>query len=127
MQSEIPTLAPMPPSLQDTARAQLKRWIGSTGITQAAFGERIGRNQVWVSKYLKGEFDADLETLQQMAQVFRHTLTQLLDFPSDPDEAALITLYRALRPEVRRLAFQMLQEMSRSRSAKPRSPKRLRS
>jgi transcriptional regulator with XRE-family HTH domain len=117
----------MPPSLQETARTQIKRWIVSTGITQVAFGERIGRNQVWVSKYLKGEFDTDLETLQQMAQVFRHTLTQLLDFPSDPDEEALITLYRALRPEARRLAFQMLQEMGRGRGVKPRSPKRPRS
>ena len=124
MQNGIPTLAPMPPSLQETARTQIKRWIVSTGITQVAFGERIGRNQVWVSKYLKGEFDTDLETLQQMAQVFRHTLTQLLDFPADPDEEALITLYRALRPEARRLAFQVLQEMGRGKGTKPRSPKR---
>ena len=127
MQSEIPTLAPMPPSLQDTARGQIKRWIASTGITQATFGERIGRNQVWVSKYLKGEIDADIDTLHQMAQVFRHTLTQALDFPADPDEEALITLYRALRPEARRLAFQWLQEMGRGRGTKPRSPKRPRS
>lgn len=127
MQSENPTLIPMPPSLQETARAQIKRWIASTGITQQTFGERIGRNQVWVSKYLKGEFDADLETLHHMAQVFRHTLTQLLDFPADPDEEALITLYRALRPEARRLAFQVLQEMARGRGPKSRSPKRPRS
>lgn len=116
----------MPPSLQDTARTQIKRWITSTGITQAAFGERIGRNQVWVSKYLKGEFDTDLETLHQMAQVFRHTLTQLLDFPSDPEEEALITLYRTLRPEARRLAFQLFQEMVRGRGPRPRAPRRTR-
>ena len=127
MQTGIPTLAPMPLSLQDTARAQIKRWITSTGITQAAFGDRIRRNQVWVSKYLKGDFDTDLETLQQMAQVFGHTLTQLLDFPADPDEDAVITLYRALRPEARRLALQLLQEMSRGRGPKPRAAKRSRS
>jgi transcriptional regulator with XRE-family HTH domain len=116
----------MPLSLQDTARAQIKRWIASTGITQTDFGDRIRRNQVWVSKYLKGEFDTDLETLQQMARVFGHTLTQLLDFPSDPEEEAVITLYRALRPEARRLAFGMLQEMTRGRGPKPRAPRRSR-
>lgn len=127
MQSEIPTLAPMPPSLQDTARVQIQRWIRSTGITQAAFGERIGRTQVWVSKYLKGEFDADIDTLQQMAQVFRHSIPQLLDFPSDPDEETVLTLYRALRPEVRRLTVELLREMGRGRGPKPRSPTRPRS
>jgi transcriptional regulator with XRE-family HTH domain len=127
MHLEIPTLAAMPLSLQDQARAQIKRWIGSVGITQTAFGERIGRNQVWVSKYLKGEFDTDLETLQEMARVFGHTLTQLLDFPADPDEDAVITLYRALRPEARRLALLVLQEMSRGRGPKPRAARRSRS
>jgi transcriptional regulator with XRE-family HTH domain len=117
----------MPLSLQDTARAQLKRWIASTGTTQIAFGERIGRTQVWVSKYLAGELDTDLDTLQQMAKVFGHTLTQLLDFPADPDEDALITAYRALRPDARRLVFQVLQEMSRGRGPKPRAAKRSRS
>jgi transcriptional regulator with XRE-family HTH domain len=126
MLTETPTLAAMPLSLQDMARAQIKRWIISTGITQTTFGDRINRNQVWVSKYLKGEFDTDLETLQQMAQVFRHTLTQLLDFPSDPEEEAVITLYRALRPEARRIAFQVLQEMTRGRGPKPRAPRRSR-
>jgi transcriptional regulator with XRE-family HTH domain len=127
MPLETPTLAPMPPTLQQAARHQLTRWISSTGITQRALGERIGRNQVWVSKYLGGDLDADLETLQQIARVFGHTLTQLLDFPTDPEEETLITLYRALRPEARPVAIQVLQEMARGRGPKPRASKRSRS
>jgi transcriptional regulator with XRE-family HTH domain len=117
----------MPLSLQDTARAQIKRWTMSTGISQKMFGERIGRDQVWVSKYLNAQLDTDIETLQQMAQVFGHTLTQLLDFPADPDEAAVITAYRAIRQEIRPLVVRMLQEMGRGRGPKPRAARRSRS
>jgi len=113
MPIETPTLVPMPPTLQQIARAQIKRWIGSTGITQTALGERIRRNQAWMSRYLGGDIDADLDTLDQIANVFGHRLTQLLDVPTDPEEAALIAAYRALRAEVRPLALRILQEMTR--------------
>ena len=126
MQQGIPTLAAMPLSLQDTARAQIKRWITSTRLTQTAFGERIGRTQVWVSKYLGGEIDTDVETLQQMAQVFGHTLTQLLDFPADPEEEAVITAYRALSPELRTAVLRVLQAMTVNRGPKPRAAGRSR-
>lgn len=112
----------MTATLDEQARSQIKKWIDSTGITQTALADRIGRNQAWMSRYLAGDFDADLTTLQKMAEVFGHPLTALLGLPKDPEEATLIAAYRALRPEARPLALRVLQEMSRSRG-RGRSPK----
>jgi transcriptional regulator with XRE-family HTH domain len=113
---ESPTLSPMPQTLDELARQQIKRWIESTGTTQTALSERIGRNQAWTSRYLAADFDADLETLQKIALVFGHNLTALLQIPEDPHEAALITAYRSLTPDARRLALDLLLDWSRARS-----------
>jgi transcriptional regulator with XRE-family HTH domain len=117
----------MVPTLQQQARAQIRRWIHSTGITQTALGERIKRNQAWMSRYLGGDIDADLDTLQQIAEVFGHNLTQMLDVPTDPDEAALIAAYRALRAEARPAALRVMQEMARGRTPAARGSGRFRS
>jgi transcriptional regulator with XRE-family HTH domain len=117
-------MAPAPPqTLQQKARAQIRRWIASTGITQTALGDRIQRNQAWMSRYLGGDIDADLETLQQMAEVFNHSLISLLQLPADPEEAELIAAYRALRPESRALALTLLKDWSRART-RGRGPSR---
>jgi transcriptional regulator with XRE-family HTH domain len=100
-------------TLQQVARTQIRRWIRTTGITQTALAERIKRNQAWMSRYLGGDIDTDIDTLQEMATVFGHTLTQMLDMPSDPDEAVLILEYRALRPEARSAVLRVIQEMNR--------------
>ena len=71
------------------------------GVTQAELAEQIGRNQVWVSRYLKGDFDTDLATLEKMARRFDFTLFALLDLPSDPFEARLLDEVRALPPKAR--------------------------
>lgn len=105
----------MAQTLQEQARSQIKRWIGSTGITQTDLAARINRNQAWMSRYLSGDIDADIDTLHQMAQVFSHTLATLVDMPADPDEATLIRIYRGLRVEGRTALLHMLQEMSRPR------------
>jgi transcriptional regulator with XRE-family HTH domain len=108
---------PQPPeTLDQLARRQIKRWIESTGLTQTALSERIGRNQAWTSRYLAAEFDADLETLQKIAAVFGHSLTAVLDIPKDPEEAALTAAYRALSPASRQLALELLRDWSRARS-----------
>ena len=117
---DTPILAPMPQTLDELARTQIKKWIDGTGITQTELADRIGRNQAWMSRYLKGDqYDADLETLNKMAAVFGHTLVQLLQLPADPEEAALITGYRALRLEARKHVFGLVQELSRAKG-KPR-------
>lgn len=110
---ETPILSMMPMSLDELARGRIKAWIAATGVTQGSLGERIGRNQAWMSRYLSGEYDADLETLQAMARVFGHSISALLESPTDPDEAQLVEAYRGLRPAARALALQVLQDWSR--------------
>jgi transcriptional regulator with XRE-family HTH domain len=106
----------MAQTLDEQARGQIKKWIESTGITQTTLSDRIGKNQAWTSRYLSGEFDADLETLQKIARVFGHSLTALLEIPADPEEAALVTAYRALTAPARTLALELLKDWSRSRA-----------
>jgi transcriptional regulator with XRE-family HTH domain len=106
----------MAQTLDEVARGQIRKWIQSTGITQTNLAERIGRNQAWMSRYLAGDYDADLETLQKIALVFGHSLSTMLELPKDPEEAALLSAYRALRQEARVLALNVLQEWGRGRS-----------
>jgi transcriptional regulator with XRE-family HTH domain len=109
---------PSPPTtLDQQARERVKEWINSTGITQTALAERIGRNQAWMSRYLGGEFDADLETLQKMARAFGHSLSALLNTPTDPVEARLIERYRALSERARAILLNLLDDWSRPRRA----------
>lgn len=106
----------MAQTLDELARARIKAWIESTGVTQTELAARIGRNQAWMSRYLAAEFDTDLETLQKIARVFGHSLTALLESPADPDEAALIAAYRACPPEARKLLLAMSLQLSRGRA-----------
>src|SRR4051812_25890093 len=97
--------------LDEVARARLRDWLKSTGETQTDFGNRIGRNQAWMSRYLDAEFDADLTTLQRIADAQNITLWQLLDVTgSDELEAELIRHYRATTPTRRELAVSLLRE-----------------
>lgn len=105
----------MAPTLDELARSRIQAWIKSTGITQTELSQRVGRNQAWMSRYLDAQFDADLETLQKMAKVFGHSLSALLDAPADPAEAALVSAYRALRPESRSIALSLFVDWSRAR------------
>jgi len=108
--------------LDDSAREQIKTWIRSTGITQTALAAHIGRNQAWMSRYLKGEFNADLETLQRITRMFGHELTAALNVPADPEEATLVALYRSLSADGRRVLMALLKDWTRPRR-RGRSPK----
>ena len=88
-------------SYEQRARDRIKGWIQATKMTQAELGERIGKNQAWMSRYLSAEFDADFETLERMATVFGHTLHALLDLPHDPYEARLLEHVRKMSPTSR--------------------------
>jgi hypothetical protein len=76
-----------------------------------------------MSRYLKGEFDADLDTLQKITRVFGHELTSALNIPSDPDEALVLTRYRALRIEARRIVLTLLEHLSRDTPPRGRAPR----
>jgi transcriptional regulator with XRE-family HTH domain len=110
----------MAQTLDDLARGRIKTWIATTGITQTYLAEQIGENQAWVSRYLSGEFNADLDRLQKIARVFSHTLSALLDSPLDPQEQQLIDAYRALPPTARALVLPLFQHMTQRPHARRR-------
>jgi transcriptional regulator with XRE-family HTH domain len=116
-----PTTYTNPPAanLDNYVRGRINHWIRVTGQTQTAVSERIGRNQVWLSRYLRGEYSADLDTLALIAEAFDLTLHALLAVPADRDEAALLDDFRALPQSSRRLARQLIGELAR-----PRAPRR---
>ena len=62
--------SPMPPTLDEIARARIREWMRTTGATQVMLAGRIGKTQAWMSRYLSGELDADLESLRGMAAAF---------------------------------------------------------
>jgi transcriptional regulator with XRE-family HTH domain len=100
--------SPMPPTLDEIARARIREWMRTTGATQVMLAGRIGKTQAWMSRYLSGELDADLESLRGMAAAFEHSLSALLEAPTNPIEAELITLYRALHPDARKALLDLL-------------------
>lgn len=121
--SNTPILVPVPPTLDQQARDRIKSWVDSTGVTQAELAERIGRNQAWMSRYLKGEFDADLTTLERMAATFGFNLSALLNLPSDPFEARIIEEIRALPPKARSILLEFLTHLRQTAQRKRRLPR----
>ena len=115
-------LIPLDP-LDAIVRDRIAQLILQTGITQTDLGQRIGRTQPWVSRYLKAEFDANLETLNRIAMVFGLTLGQLVGLRADPAEATLLDLYRNLPPSTRASLIDVVREMSararRGRRSRP--------
>jgi transcriptional regulator with XRE-family HTH domain len=106
------------------ARERLRTWQKASGLTQHEFGAAIGRNDAWVSRYFDEAYDADLDTLADMARAVGHTLNELLDaFPSDK-EGALLTAYRELPPSSRELLLRQAEHWAGLARAKSRARKR---
>lgn len=82
--------------LQDRARQRVKDLMAARDLAQRDVGDHIGRSAAWMSKFLGGTLDADIDTLQRLARVFRLTLCQLIEMPPDADELLLLADYRAL-------------------------------
>jgi transcriptional regulator with XRE-family HTH domain len=118
---DSPKLDPMPPpagptkTLDQIARERIRAWIRTVPTTQAALAEAIGRNPAWMSRYLAGDFDADLETLQRIAQAFGHSIAALLDQPADPVDARVLSAFHALPPDARANWLNLLEAWSRPR------------
>src|SRR5262245_45220843 len=107
----MPTPPPPPIALDDLARERIKSWLDATGMTQVALAAKIDKNQAWLSRYLAGDYAADLATLQKFAAVFGQTLTALLAIPAiDPIERRVIEAFNALTPRRRALLIQILDE-----------------
>ncbi len=98
--------------LQDLARRRFVAWLeANPQITQGKIAAAVGMSQTWVSQFKSGDQDADLDQLAAIAEVFGHTLMELIDLRPDPKERALLDVYRSLRPEARDLAVKMLEAM----------------
>src|SRR5262245_13012910 len=91
------------PSIHVRIRRRIVQWMTMTETSQLVLAERIGKDQPWVSRYLAGQHDPDLPTLERMAAAFGHTLYALLDVPTDAQETRVIEMYRALKPSSRTL------------------------
>jgi transcriptional regulator with XRE-family HTH domain len=99
--------------LDDVARARIKAWAKGAGMTQRAVAEQIGKNDPWLSRFLDGTNDTDLDTLQQLAAVFGRTLWELLDVPTgDPQETELIERFRSTRDESRPALLVVVRQMT---------------
>lgn len=109
-------------SLAESARHRIVTWMESNKqITQENIARAVGVSQSWVSLYKRGDQDADIDQLDAIARVFGHTLFELLDLRPNPKEQALLDAYRAIRPEGRALAVQMLEAMIPPTAARGRT------
>lgn len=98
--------------LGELARRRIVSWMDARPqVTQTTVAKAVGVTQAWVSRYRSGFQDADLDQLAAMAEVFGHTLNELLDLRPDPKEQALIEAYRALPTDKRELAIRLLTAM----------------
>jgi transcriptional regulator with XRE-family HTH domain len=110
--------------LDDLARERVRRWLGPAGLTQGALGEKIGRNDSWVSRWLGNDFDADLDTMEKLAHAFDHSLFELLNQPvGTPIEREVIELFRAFTPEGRQIALGALRLMATPGGKRGRTPR----
>lgn len=100
--------------LKERARRRIERWLATnTDIDQVKLAELIGKSQPWVSNYINGRIEEPtLDDLDAVARAFGHTLTELLDLRSDPNEAALLEEYRALSEKRRVMAFELIRELA---------------
>jgi hypothetical protein len=101
-----------PDDLDARARARIKQWLSTTRTTQVSLSRHINRTQAWTSRYLSGEFNADLATLDRMARCFGHTVAALFDVPTDPDEAILLAGYRSLSLKARAAMVALMRDLS---------------
>ena len=111
-----------PPDL--LARERIKRWVADAGLRQQTFGRRIGKGQVWVSRYLRGQVDADLETLQRMAALFGVSLAELLYEPDVSQHPLLSKLHEALLVTPRHVQAAILEMLAAYRATAGRGATR---
>lgn len=71
-------------TIQERARQQVVKCLAASGLTQTALGERLSpkRRPAWVSRYLRGEIDADIDTLTQLVAIFKCSYEDLFGEPS---------------------------------------------
>jgi len=116
-------LVPMPLTLDQIARDRIRAWMAATHTTQVTLGDRIGRDQPWMSQYLSAKTDADLETLRRMAEAFGRQFPDLFAQPSHPKFAKFFDDYLAL-PAVMQADLEAMAAHLRAALTRPPRPRR---
>lgn len=121
--------------LTSTIRRRLQDHLAAMPIKprQIDIAAAVGKTQTWVSHYLAGRHDADLDTLDRLCQFFGLELWGLIqDRPAQPrpELEELGTLYRSLsKPEQEALQgiLRMMARPNRAQRARGqhRTPRRL--
>jgi transcriptional regulator with XRE-family HTH domain len=102
------------PDLNAVARQTIKKWMRATGMTQKELADHLGVTQAWVSRYLRGRMEADLNRLRDIAEIFDNTIATMLLVPPDPGEREIVTMYRAADPAVRQAVRVLLQRSTQT-------------
>lgn len=132
LSSKAATKKPKRVSYQQRARATIDGWIKSRGVRQSDVGDALLplRRASWMSRYLNGAIDADVDTLHQIAAYFGNEYCALFTAPGDvardPLRARLDAAYAALGEVKRELLVRLAEEFAQPTAA-PRaaSPERL--
>ncbi len=117
--------------IEERVRARVNKLFDASGWTQLEFAQKCGREQQsWASKYLRGDLDADIDTMAAMATVFRLTLFKLIG-----EDPVVIPEPTALQREAQTVAelwpfadatvrqsLKALLELERSRATRPDEP-----
>lgn len=108
--------------ISDLVRARLNAHLDAlpTRPTQRSIGDAIGRTQTWVSHYLSGRHDCDLDTLAALAAFLNLDLSALVG-PSgerlrtrlDPPLDELVMLFQSVPPDEREVILQLLRSLTR--------------
>lgn len=102
--------------LHEHAREQVKRMLFATDMTQQELAEAIGRPQAWMSRYLRGEWNADFPTLVRIAQKFEvglDTFARLPSAASDPVRQEWVSAYDLLTPQDRETFLRLVRRVTR--------------
>lgn len=111
----------MSQTLSALVRNRLRTYLESlpSRPTQAAIGEAIDRTQTWVSHYLSGRHDVDLDTLARLCAFLRVDLASLLTergelrHTVDPSLAELLTLFESLTRKERETVLDIVRVLAR--------------
>jgi transcriptional regulator with XRE-family HTH domain len=119
-------------AIHDFARRQVKNKLLAIDMTQETLATAIGRPSHWISRYLRGEFNADFPTLFRIATTFHISLDALLQLPTadDPLFREWVEMYALLEPEGKDVFLKLLRRVTRGlrprhalkRDAPDRSP-----
>lgn len=108
-------------TLSELARERLSRWLESNSeLTQEELARAAGHKQSWVSNYFKERQEATIDELDAMAKATGHTLFELFDLRPNPKENDLLDAYRAIEPDRRDFAIQVVKQLVRPKRGRSR-------